>query len=130
MTEKMSSCVEMTGVSKSFGVVRALVAVDFEAAKGEIHALLGENGAGKTTLMNILSGLYRMDEGRIAVDGREVDIHSPQDAISGRRRMVAPARELIGTSRRSRTSCSAGKARAGGSTVEARRKLGEELAAN
>ena len=86
----------MTGVSKSFGEVRALDAVDFEAAKGEIHALLGENGAGKTTLMNILSGLYRMDEGRIAVEGREVDIHSPQDAIAVGVGMVHQHVELIG----------------------------------
>ena len=96
MTEKTAACVEMYGVSKSFGEVRALDAVDFEAAEGEIHALLGENGAGKTTLMNILSGLYRMDEGQIAIEGREVDIHSPQDAIAVGVGMVHQHVELIG----------------------------------
>ncbi|MGC9069666.1 MAG: ATP-binding cassette domain-containing protein, partial [Thermoprotei archaeon] len=40
-----------------------------------------ENGAGKTTLMNILYGIYRMDSGKIKVDGREVQIRSPRDAI-------------------------------------------------
>ncbi len=45
--------------------------------KGEVHALLGENGAGKSTLMNILSGLYRPDEGSIAIGGRVVVFHSP-----------------------------------------------------
>ena len=46
--------VELTGVSKRFGEVRALDDVDFSAKKGEIHGLLGENGAGKSTLMKIL----------------------------------------------------------------------------
>ena len=51
-------------------------------AAGEIHALLGENGAGKSTLMNILSGLYRPDEGEIVVHGEPVDFRSPRDAIA------------------------------------------------
>ena len=48
---------------------------------GEIHALLGENGAGKSTLMNILSGLYKPNEGEIFVHGRRVEFGSPRDAI-------------------------------------------------
>ncbi len=43
--------------------------------------MLGENGAGKTTLMNILHGLYRKDKGKIIINGREVEISSPRDAI-------------------------------------------------
>jgi simple sugar transport system ATP-binding protein len=55
--------------------------IDFEAAAGEVHALLGENGAGKTTLSNILTGLYRPDEGEIELYGEPVDFRTPRDAL-------------------------------------------------
>ncbi|WP_116452988.1 ABC transporter ATP-binding protein [Blastococcus litoris] len=71
----------MTGVTKTFGPVRALSDADFELAAGEVHGLVGGNGAGKTTLMNVLYGLYRADSGDIRVDGREAHIRSPRDAI-------------------------------------------------
>jgi general nucleoside transport system ATP-binding protein len=72
----------MSGISKSFGAVRALTDADLELAVGEVHGLVGGNGAGKTTLMNVLYGLYRPDSGDIRVDGREVHIRSPRDAIA------------------------------------------------
>ena len=62
--------------------------MDFEAAAGEVHALLGENGAGKTTLSNILTGLYRPDEGNIALFGEPVEFHSPRDALDAGIAMV------------------------------------------
>ena len=62
--------------------------VDFEAAAGEVHALLGETGAGKTTLSNILTGLYRPDEGEIVLFGDPVAFHSPRDALDAGIAMV------------------------------------------
>ncbi len=87
--------VEMFRTTKRFGEVVALQEVDFSAARGDIHALLGENGAGKTTLMNILSGLYRADSGEIFLDGRPVSIHAPKDAIELGIGMVHQHVELI-----------------------------------
>jgi simple sugar transport system ATP-binding protein len=71
----------MRGITKRFPGVLANDEVDFEAAAGEVHALLGENGAGKSTLSNILTGLYRPDEGTISLYGEPVRFDSPSDAI-------------------------------------------------
>jgi simple sugar transport system ATP-binding protein len=71
----------MRGITKRFPGVVANEDVDFEAAAGEVHALLGENGAGKSTLSNILTGLYRPDEGEIYLYGEQVHFHSPRDAL-------------------------------------------------
>jgi ABC-type uncharacterized transport system ATPase subunit len=73
---------EMKGITKHFGPVIANDKIDFALQPGEIRALLGENGAGKTTLMRILYGLYRADAGEIWVNGQQVPIHSPKDAIA------------------------------------------------
>jgi ABC-type uncharacterized transport system ATPase subunit len=71
----------MRGITKRFPGVLANDDVTFEAAVGEVHALLGENGAGKTTLSNILTGLYRQDEGDVELYGEPVRFHSPRDAL-------------------------------------------------
>ena len=68
----MPAAVELRGITKRFPGVVANDGVDFEAAEGEVHALLGENGAGKSTLSNILTGLYRPDEGEILLYGEPV----------------------------------------------------------
>ncbi len=73
---------EMRGITKRYPGVVANDAIDLEIRPGEIHALLGENGAGKTTLMNILYGLARPDAGQILLDGKEVTIAGPSDAIA------------------------------------------------
>jgi ABC-type uncharacterized transport system ATPase subunit len=77
-----SPAVEMRGITKRFPGVVANDEVDFEAAAGEVHALLGENGAGKSTLSNVLIGLYQPDEGDIRLYGEPVQFHSPSDAIA------------------------------------------------
>jgi simple sugar transport system ATP-binding protein len=87
--------VAMRGIVKRFGDTVAVRSVDFTAARGEIHGLLGENGAGKTTLMNILSGLYRADAGDIAIDGVPAAIRSPADALRHGIGMVHQHVELI-----------------------------------
>ena len=74
--------IRIENVSKSFGSVYANKNVTMDLHRGEILALLGENGSGKTTLMNILSGIYYPDEGKIFVKGEEVLIQSPHDAFS------------------------------------------------
>lgn len=74
--------VAMKGISKSFGPVKVLEAVDFSVVGGEIHALMGENGAGKSTLMKILSGVYVPDAGAIVIDGKPAAIRSTNDAES------------------------------------------------
>src|SRR3954447_17636710 len=71
---------ELKGITKRFPGVVANDHVDFELAKGEVHALLGENGAGKTTLIRVLAGLVRPDEGRIEIEGAPADLRSATDA--------------------------------------------------
>ncbi|TFH01276.1 MAG: ATP-binding cassette domain-containing protein, partial [Candidatus Thorarchaeota archaeon] len=74
--------VELEGITKTFpGGVEANKNITLKVRKGEVIGLLGENGAGKSTLMNILYGLLKPDEGKIIINGEEVDLRSPQDAI-------------------------------------------------
>ena len=92
-----AAAVAMRGITKRFPGVVANDDVAFDVARGEVHALLGENGAGKTTLMNVLTGLYRPDEGEIEVDGRLVELHSPRDAIAAGIGMVHQHFRLVET---------------------------------
>ena len=71
----------MIDVVKKFGDFVANDRINLTVHKGEVHSLLGENGAGKTTLVNCLYGLYHPTEGRIRVNGKEVDISDPNVAI-------------------------------------------------
>ncbi len=87
--------VELAGITKSFGALKANEEIDLVLSRGEIHAILGENGAGKTTLMNILSGLYRPDAGTISLWGEKVVIRSPRDALALGIGMVHQHFELV-----------------------------------
>ncbi|HSV86148.1 MAG TPA: ABC transporter ATP-binding protein [Levilinea sp.] len=72
---------QMIRIVKRFPGVLANDHVNFDVRAGEIHTLLGENGAGKSTLMRQLYGLYRQDDGKILLNGSEVNFRSPMDAI-------------------------------------------------
>lgn len=74
--------IEMKGISKTFGSIKANEDVNLTVRQGEVHALLGENGAGKSTLVNMLSGIYRQDSGHVFVRGKEVHFHSPVEPIT------------------------------------------------
>jgi general nucleoside transport system ATP-binding protein len=72
--------VQLAGISKRFGSVRANDRIDLSLSGGEVCALLGENGAGKSTLMKLLYGVLAPDEGSITIDGQAVRIDSPRAA--------------------------------------------------
>jgi branched-chain amino acid transport system permease protein len=63
---------EVTGLSKHFGGLKAVDNVDISVRRGGVHALIGPNGSGKTTTLNMLSGLYKVTSGRIVLDGTDV----------------------------------------------------------
>ena len=78
----MIYAVELENISKTFpGGVEANKDITLRIEKGEVHGLLGENGAGKSTLMNILYGMLSPTSGKIKINGEEVVLDSPEDAI-------------------------------------------------
>jgi len=89
--------VAMRGVTKSFGGVKALLDVDIEVEKGEIHALLGGNGAGKSTILKILNGVHVPDAGTIEVDGVALTEHTPDAARRAGIAMIFQEMSLVPT---------------------------------
>ncbi|MBV9568776.1 MAG: branched-chain amino acid ABC transporter ATP-binding protein/permease [Hyphomicrobiales bacterium] len=71
------SALEVEGLSKHFGGLKAVDGVSFAVRRGGVHALIGPNGSGKTTTLNVLSGLYTPTAGRIALDGHDVTALPP-----------------------------------------------------
>ncbi|MER9233275.1 ABC transporter ATP-binding protein [Mesorhizobium sp. M0622] len=76
------AAIELIGIDKSFGAVRANRDINLEIMRGTIHGIVGENGAGKSTLMSILYGFYQADAGEIRVGGQPASIKTPNDAIA------------------------------------------------
>ncbi|MHA6619564.1 ATP-binding cassette domain-containing protein [Pseudonocardia sp. DLS-67] len=73
--------VEMEGVGKAYGAIRALEGIDLTVNAGEVACVLGDNGAGKSTLIKIISGLHPHTEGTLKVDGQEVHFGSPRESL-------------------------------------------------
>lgn len=71
------SLLQIVDVSRSFGGLLALDQVSISIERGQLLSLIGPNGAGKTTLINIISGYYRLDEGKILLNGKEVSNQKP-----------------------------------------------------
>ena len=74
--------VELRGVGKSYGAIRALRGVDLSVNAGEVSCVLGDNGAGKSTLIKIISGLHPHNEGELRVDRSLVTFSSPREALT------------------------------------------------
>ena len=72
----------LEGIGKSFGSAQVLRDVDLHLRAGEVLALLGANGAGKSTLVKILCGVYRRDAGTVRLDGEQVHLTRPEEAIA------------------------------------------------
>ncbi len=80
MVPPLMALIELENASKSYGAVRALRDGSLSLEPGEVRALVGENGAGKSTVVKLMAGVVRLDSGRLVVDGRDVDFHSPTAA--------------------------------------------------
>lgn len=89
--------IELKGISKQFGAVRANNNIDLRVARGSIHGIVGENGAGKSTLMSILYGFYQADSGSVLINGKSVQINSSRDAIDAGIGMVHQHFMLVDT---------------------------------
>src|SRR5260370_11793539 len=85
----------MTGISKSFGSVRANRDIELIVPAQRIVGLLGENGSGKTTLMNVLFGMVRPDAGSIEFDGRRLEGHTPRQALAAGIGIIHPHLILV-----------------------------------
>lgn len=79
MSDSTTALLQVQGLSKRFGGLKAVNEVSFDLRQGEILGLLGPNGAGKTTAFNLIAGFHRADQGRILFEGRDVLGMAPSD---------------------------------------------------
>ena len=80
-TERPEPIVELRGVGKLYGNVRALREIDISVRPGTVACVLGDNGAGKSTLIKVISGLHPHDDGEYRIDGRPVRLGTPREAL-------------------------------------------------
>jgi inositol transport system ATP-binding protein len=80
-TRQSGPVLQVKNLSKAFGGVQALRAVQFSIQPGTVHALMGENGAGKSTLMKVLAGIHQPDSGEIIYQGHPVKLRNPHEAL-------------------------------------------------
>ncbi|MFE4870568.1 ATP-binding cassette domain-containing protein [Streptomyces sp. NPDC056682] len=76
-----TALVELDDVSKYYGNIRALEGVSLQVHAGEISCVLGDNGAGKSTLIKIIAGLHQHDGGAFRIDGEDVSLSNPREAL-------------------------------------------------
>ena len=93
--ETAAPAIELRGISKSFGAVKANRDISLAVAPGTIHGIVGENGAGKSTLMSILYGFYRADAGEIFINGIPTKIPDSRAAIKAGIGMVHQHFKLV-----------------------------------
>ena len=89
------NAIRFENITKTFGKVVANHDVSFALEEGKIYSILGENGSGKTTLMNMISGIYKQDEGKLFINEKEVEINSPRDAYKHRIGMIHQHFKLV-----------------------------------
>jgi D-xylose transport system ATP-binding protein len=77
-----NALLEVRGITKRFGAVRALNGVDFHVDAGQVVGLVGDNGAGKSTLVKVISGIHPPTEGEYLWQGQPVQVNTPHDATA------------------------------------------------
>jgi len=81
-TREGTPLLEVDNITKYFGTVIAMKDISMSVRAGEVMCVLGDNGAGKSTLIKTLSGVHQPSEGRYLIEGEEVRLSSPRDALS------------------------------------------------